>query len=405
VRPGIRGVTIAVGVALALLASGPTLAAPGPGSGAGQGLDPQVSSQPNAVTWAVDDAARTITATVRLQLGSTCTRAAMVAAVAQGPAAAARCKVSDAVVKAIRDNVDAVWNTGQTFLCYRLAVVMDITVADPLVGAAAGSAAAPADREFVAIDQTPVGIRSFVSADTPAGSSWSLNGPETRLVPTNGAEDPSTWKFPPTWETSLYAHEVAHVLGMSDQYEDYVDATDGKTYSSPKQGAPDDVMSNVTSTRVDPSTMQRLVLRAGVDPVKLKCDWTIHRVVPGGKITGTKCGGIGGDWVIDADVKSGPATVHQRWTVTIDAGTRAGTFTYADTGHTEMLGSTADTKGSSSGTASLTLDLTGPVTTDLHETVHTSTGQTTAAGQTIRMPLTDVPPVDYTFKWEPTVCP
>lgn len=356
-----------------------------------------------AVAWTVDDNAKTITATVRLRLGSACTRGQMVRAVAQGPAAAARCKVGPEVAQAIRDNVDAVWNQGLTYLCYRFKVVMDIETSSDLAGAVDGSAATPPDRHFIAIDQSPAHIRSFVSAGRAAGGTWDGVSPGDAMVPFNGSDGPSTWAYPPTWEDSLYAHEVGHVIGLSDQY-DVVNGADGQPHGVPKEGAPDDVMANVTKTSVDATTLDRLLGRAGIDPLELKCDHVIDQATPGGRITGQKCNGYGGDWVIDATANSGGATVTQKWTVKIPEGAYEGTFTYADHGVTIVSGTHAESWGTSDGNASIELDLDGSVKMHLDELHHSGHGWATAGGRRIEMPEAPEPLVKLDFTWKPVAC-
>jgi hypothetical protein len=360
-----------------------------------------------AVDWAVDHDAKTITVTVRLQLGSACTRGAMARATTQGPAAVARCRVTPEVVQAIKDDVDRVWNNGLKYFCYTFKVVMDITVVDGLAGAVAGSKAAPADRHFIAIDQSAADVRSSVTSYGPAGGTWDGTAAGDRISPYNDVPGyVSTWKYPATWEQSLYAHEVGHVIGLSDAYVDVKDAN-GKTIGSQiRDGAPDDVMSDVTVTNVDTSTLNRLVRRAGINPFTLKCDWTVDRVVPGGKITGTKCGGVEGDWVIKADITSGPAHIKQTWTVTILLTRDQDTFVYEDSSLTQVPYSKTTTKGESSGNADLSLDVSGGTSASmaLTELKHTSSGTTTAAGRTLRVPTSDVPLVNYEFTWLPTVC-
>ena len=301
--------------------------------------------------------------------------------------------------------MDAVWNTGHTFGCYKLKVETDIEVVDELVGAIKGSDTTPDTRAYVAIDQSPAGVRSMVSAHGWEDARWDGNTARDAVLPANGSARPSTWKYPPTWERSLYAHEVGHVIGLSDHYED-VRGEDGKTYSRPKAGAPNDVMSNVTVTNVAGSTVMRLVERAGISMYGLKCDWTVDQDVPGGRMTGTKCGGLGGEWRIHMDAKQGPVSVTQDWVVSIpSADAESGTFTYESYAHTKVPESESEAWGKSSGVATVELTADGNVNMTLRDTVNKTRGRGSVGGRTFTVPWADAPLVDWEYRWNKTVCP
>lgn len=356
----------------------------------------------NSVTWVIDHAAKTITATVRIQLGSACTRGQMARATLQGPAAAARCKVTPEIAKAIKDNVDAVWNDNRKVRCYSLKVITDIQIVETLEGPVAQSAATPADRAYVAIDQSPEGIRSFVSSY--GTENWDSSSPADRMVAANGGAAPSVWKYPQTWESSLYAHEVGHILGMSDHYEDYIDPIDNKLHGRPRAGAPRDVMSDVETTTTDWSTLERLAARAGFGDYELKCDYTVDREVPGGRIRGTKCGGIEGDWVLTTNITQGIAHVEQTFTTTVRADRAVDTFTYTDTGRTETAYSVSTYSATAEGTAELSFLPNSGVRFVLTETKHRSRGSATVAGKTVTVPEADVPLVVWDWEWRLTTC-
>jgi hypothetical protein len=379
------------------IAAAAILVQPAPASAASRAVE--------AVTWNVDHARKTITATVRLRIGSACTRGQMARATTQGPAAAKRCKVGPEIAKAIKDNVDAVWNTGHTFGCYKLKIETDIEVVDELVGAVAGSDKTPDNRAYVAIDQSPAGVRSMVSAHGWEDARWDGNTARDAVYPSNGSAAPSTWKYPQTWERSLYAHEVGHVIGLSDHYEEYR-GEDGELYSRTRAGAATDVMSNVEVTNVDRKTVMRLVERAGISMYNLKCDYTVDQDVPGGRMTGTKCGGIAGDWRIHMEAKQGPVSVTQDWVVNITSEADAsGTFTYESYTHTKVPQSESESWGKSSGSATVTLVGTGRVKMELQETENKTRGRGTAGGRTFTVPWSDAPLVPWDFTWQPTVCP
>jgi hypothetical protein len=270
-------------------------AAPAPAAGS---TTLEALAATKAVTWDVDEEAKVITATVHLTFATPCTTRMMQATALLGPAAGARCRVDAATAKAISDNITSIWNKGNRYRCYVLQVVVDATVDNT----AAEKRAPPSDdRVVVTIDQSPAGIRSFVTVNRNAGSTWSGSTPNDRLTPTNDGAPPTSWAYPPTWEKSLYAHEAAHVMGLEDTYEDYVGA-DGKTYSRPKAGAPDDVLSDVTKTTVDQKTVDRLVERADAfKGGKPTCDYKIDTKIGWYHFTSTKCGGPEGAWDILVD--------------------------------------------------------------------------------------------------------
>ena len=114
---------------------------------------PDAGTHANAVTWAVDDTAKTITATIRLQLVSACDAAAIERATLQGAAALARCNVTPEIVSAIKANIENAWNQNYKVICYRLIVKVDVTVSDEKIGAKAAGAKATAGRLTIAVDQ------------------------------------------------------------------------------------------------------------------------------------------------------------------------------------------------------------------------------------------------------------
>jgi hypothetical protein len=234
---------------------------------------------------------------------------------------------------------------------------------------------------------------------------WSDQTTASHLVAANGTEEPSTWGYPARPGRNTYAHEVGHVMGLGDAYVDYVDAEDGKTYSRPAEGAPVDLMSSSGQSNVTPYTVYTLVRRVGIVEENLTCDYTVDRAVPGGKITGTKCGAEDGTYVVKADVTNGGAHVQQTWTVTWSTNTQIGTFVYTDTMHSESFGTVSDSTGKSSGSADVEDQGNGTPKMVLKETTHTSKGTSKAAGKTFRAPEAPVPLVDYEFIWKPFVCP
>jgi hypothetical protein len=384
----------ALAIVSAVLLPSPVLAG---AAGAGPFMPGLEARRPvQAVTWSVDHARRTITAVVRLQLGTSCTRGQMVRAVSQGPASAARCKVRQEIAEAIKRDVDAVWNQQLKYSCYTLRIETDIAVAVGLEGAVAQSEAAPADRIHVAIDQSAANVRSIVNADRNNGN-WSSPAGSDSVVPANGGATPTVWKYPMTWETSLYAHEVGHVLGLSDQYEDFV-GSDGKTYSRPQAGAPNDIMTSVVTRAVDPSTIRLLVERAGIKRLDLKCDYTADGDSAGVTVRGTKCDGIAGDWVGTTRAADSTGSLDLTFTITA-AADGTGTYVGEYTERSDIGGAVSVSKGLKKGAATLSFLVDGTAVWQMQDTEHTRSGTMTAGGVTIKSPKENVPLANLSWQW------
>jgi len=166
------------------------------------------------------------------------------------------CAITDDIVRDVKADIEATWNKGYLFRCYRV-IVKAIVERGPWY-------LIPADAVGVRIDRTTQDLRSEVS--TEGGSSWNSSDPSARLVPTN---EGSTWSGDPI-NAHTYAHEFGHVLGLDDGY--YVDADH---VARDRPGAPHDVMSTGMSDQVgvvSQETIDRLVHRAGIEDSDVRCD-------------------------------------------------------------------------------------------------------------------------------------
>ncbi len=244
---------------------------------------PVAGATASAVSWKTDDLSKIITANVRITITPACTPGQLAAA--RTPAAVARCHVTDDIARAIKENIEKVWN-GHQYYCYDVVVKVDVKVDDHL------NPPDPTDRVEVRIDQSPVYMRNFVSASESSGATWDGNSPSDQLTPQNNGASSSLWRYPavrPGINTpNLYAHEAGHVMGVHDTYEDYTGA-DHKLHSRPKAGAAVDVMNSTAAGNVEKATINRLVERAGIKKTDLKCNYQIDHPSLGGRIAGRKC--------------------------------------------------------------------------------------------------------------------
>jgi hypothetical protein len=252
----------------------------------------------SAVTWSPpDEAAKTITTTIRLTLTPRCTPSQM-AARGDIPRLQRECTVTQEAADAIKQNIEKTW-TGQTYRCYRIIVHVDVTITEnPDPG--------DLNRLVVQVDQHAPNIRSSVSSVGPRGSAWNSAAYEDRTFPTNTPGELSTWGYPPQGadNANLYAHEAGHVLGLEDGYEDVPDPNDPtQTISQPRADAPaNDLMTHQRNGAVDPSTMDVLLGRSGVFRTSPpKCDYKIDTTMDWYHFTSLKCATPEGQWQLTVD--------------------------------------------------------------------------------------------------------
>ncbi|HXG26810.1 MAG TPA: hypothetical protein VNL94_08175 [Candidatus Binatia bacterium] len=126
--------------------------------------------------------------------------------------------------------------------------------------------------------------------------------------------------------------------------------------------------------------------------------WFIDGANFGGRLKGLKCGDPPGDWVIDGTYKVGAFAGEQRWTITIGADERTGTFGYNTTQTGTIQGVTIYVVGLAFGEATLDIDpVTGQAHMELEEKTHTYSA-TTSKGGSGRDQDADL--VRYAFDWE-----
>jgi hypothetical protein len=112
--------------------------------------------------------------------------------------------------------------------------------------------------------------------------------------------------------------------------------------------------------------------------------WSIDEPSGGGRITGQKCGGVGGDWIVDGTYRRavGPmvADGKQRWVITINEATMAGTYRYTDAQRSTVGGVVIKVDTTIKGTVALTIDDTGRARMVLTETSRKITASTNLGG-------------------------
>jgi hypothetical protein len=272
---------------------------------------------PTAVTFKVDDAAKTITATIKIAFyNRSC---------APGQSCAVPAADVARIVKAIEDT----WNNGSTVKCYTFVVKVEARAVE-------GQSEAGKDEVDIGLDYGPVTIRAFVhgqhhgnNATGPLG-----NTDDDRVEALHDPAAPTSW--PAVTKPSAYGHEVGHLLGLDDNYASGV--------SGPLPGTSEDLMFwNYGGVSDEMAT--RAVARSGqVDLKKLKCGWYTEGTQEL-QWVGKHCDGTDPEWVINAELTDTGLTANDLYTATIDPTSHKGTYAYESIGTTGPAVFTKNGKG------------------------------------------------------------
>jgi hypothetical protein len=318
---------------------------------------------PSAVTFKVDDAAKTITVTAKVAFYN------------RSCSPGASCEVPAEDVSRIVKAIESLWNNGSKVKCYTLVVKVEAR-------AVGGQGEAGQGEVDIGLDYGPVAVRAFVHGVHHGDNATNpLSGAtDDRVEAVHDPAAPTTW--PAVTRPQTYAHEFGHILGLDDNYQD---GTVG-----PLPGTAEDLMFWNYGSVTD-EMAKRVVERSGqVDLKKLLCGWTFNGDTPIGQHRGVKCDGLGGEWTIQGlDTLAGAGDVTTLWNVTINATTLAGTYTYEKI--QTLTGSV--TTANSSGKARIALNDDGSVLMYLDAapivlTTHTSVGSATVTvpGQALKFP-------------------
>lgn len=127
--------------------------------------------------------------------------------------------------------------------------------------------------------------------------------------------------------------------------------------------------------------------------------WYIDQLSGGGRITGQKCGGLGGSWIADGTYSYAGADGTQNWIIEIDEQSRTGTYTYTDDQVMEAVGGiTVKTEGKARGVATITVDSSNVVHMHLRETEHTFRATTSVGGKGQDQ---NAPLASFDLEWKP----
>lgn len=327
----------------------------------------ETSFSPSAVSFKVDDTAKTITATVNLAFYN------------RSCVAGSSCAADPAVVARIVQSIEHMWNTGQKVRCYTFGV--------KVVARSVGSQSEAGQNEVdVGLDASPEVVRGYVAITSGSVHGGGVSNPlgntsADRIDPAHNTDEPTTW--PESTYEQVYAHEFGHILGLEDNYDK----------ANPKllvNGASEDLMFRKQGV-VTQEMVKRVIDRSGqVDPKKLLCGWSISGSSPDGyTIKGLKCDDTDGEWTLTG-VIAGPPHSEMTNTVTIAKGSLQGTF--KSNSITETSGIVATVKAN--GSASIAMQPDGSVIVTLDAT--TATG--VAGGQEV----TGLPFPALQFTWLPT---
>jgi hypothetical protein len=331
----------------------------------------EVGFIPGAITYTVDDTAKTITATVKMAFYKRgCNLAASCASSAADEASIAR------IVSAI----EKMWNTGQKVRCYTFSV----KVAARSISSQSEGTKSEVD---IGLDSSSEVVGGYVAVtagqvhgDSPSDPLG--NTPDDRIDAAHDPDNPSTWPES-TWD-QVYAHEFGHVLGLEDNYQK----------DNPSQlvkGASEDLMFRKQGV-VTQEMVNRVIDRSGqVKPNNLKCGWSINKSGSGGyTITGLKCDDLDGEWTIKATL-TGVVSSTSTNTITIGKSLQ-GTFQQS----TITLSPGFVTTINSRGHATVVLLQDGTVKMSLDATTATSTAVGADTRQTAVVPIPG-----QAYEWSP----
>ena len=271
-----RLAALAVTVGLSTAALAALLAPPSPADAAG-----------DAVEWVVDDAARTITATVHMDV--------FIAPTDQVTDAVRGLAVRRAA-QGIKAQAEAVWSK-RAFACYTFILDVDIAVV--------------ADRSKVGASRVGVRLDAGVAPALQGGSKAAAGGttatdgdqylsdaPKDRIDPATGPVGSTTW--PLVDVRGVWSHEMGHVLGLQDNY---VEADNSQV----RPGAARDLMFS-QGFGPDATTIARLIRRSGkVDEAKLNCGVRLTYAGTLDPLTRQLTQGLGGfvlDFSVAVDAKA-----------------------------------------------------------------------------------------------------
>jgi hypothetical protein len=272
-----------------------------------------------AVKWSVDDVARTIKVSVKLEIYSACNRC---------PGA-----VNQFLVDKMKQQILDVWNAGHMYRCYTLVVEVDI-----LIGT--NQSEIDRDRVGVRIDNSPVPIHSYVHDENQRPERWDSDDPADRIVVENASDRPTTWSEEANGDGSyLYAHEFGHILGLHDTY------VAGRDVSVPYPGAPVDVMTQLGDPHVEQATIDRLIKRSTIDRSKLKCGLATESHVAPNDHYGEHCNESSNVWLIKGRTTGGGYDETWEYRATIEPGAASGPFTYKAAGSSAAGGVTKNGGG------------------------------------------------------------
>lgn len=125
-------------------------------------------------------------------------------------------------------------------------------------------------------------------------------------------------------------------------------------------------------------------------------DWRVGWIheddTPKGRIVGTKCDGVGGEWVVSGEQTLGTITHSETWNITIDENSLTGSYTYEAL---DDMGNGITTIDNAQGTATIAIDENdGTVRMSLRDTSHTITTTVMGVSMTVEAERTS-----WSFEW------
>lgn len=333
----------------------------------------EVGFIPGAITYTVDDTAKTITATVKMAFY----KRGCPVATSCGSSAADQASIARIVAA-----IEKMWNTGQKVRCYTFSVKVD---ARSITGQSEGAK----NEVDIGLDSSPEVLGGYVAVtagqvhgDNPSDPLG--NTPDDRIDVAHDPDNPSTW--PESTYDQVYGHEFGHVLGLEDNYQK----------AHPDQlvkGASEDLMFRKQGV-VTQEMVNRVIDRSGqVKPNNLKCGWSINKSGSGGyTLKGLKCDDLDGEWTIKATLPGDLISSTATTTITIGKASLQGTFQQSTITLSPGFVTTINARGH----ATVVLQQDGKVEMSFDAT--TATSKAVGAGSEA---IVNVPFPAQSYEWEP----